>query len=87
MKKSILNHLTESEIEDLMVNEFGHDGDVSRISKEDINEEGETVSKVYKIEDCFVVVTVNFDTYERKVNYTKQLDDAEKLATENLLTV
>ncbi len=62
MKKSILNHLTESEIEDLMVNEFGHDGDVSRISKEDINEEGETVSKVYKIEDCFVVVTVNFDT-------------------------
>ncbi|QDP50422.1 MAG: hypothetical protein Unbinned5350contig1001_37 [Prokaryotic dsDNA virus sp.] len=87
MKKLVLNNLTAEEIENVMVGNFGNEGDVLRISKEDIEEEGESLSRVYKIEDCFVIVTVNFDTYERRVNYVIELDDAEKVATDNLLTV
>lgn len=84
--QEILNNEANEAIE-MLINEFGNDGDIGRIASEDIGEEGETVSKIYKLENGYCVATKNFDTGAAEIEITNELDEAQKVSTDKLLTV
>ena len=84
--QEILNNEANEAIE-MLDNEFGNDGDIARIASEDIGEEGETVSKIYRLKNGYCVATKNFDTGAAEIFCTKEFDELQKVATEKLLTV
>jgi hypothetical protein len=84
-----LKNNTDSEKYDLLEEEFGTDGDISRISTEDIElSDLDVLSKIYKTSgNCYVVATKNFHTGACEINFEINIDDAEKVATDKLLEV